>query len=564
MREETTPEAPGSEFLYDALVDAGIQLLVGLPGTQTLPIDRTVARRDDVTYVMARHETAIPHVAWGYYEASGRVAATLTVPGPGDTNAVHGLKNALDDNVPIIHVSPVSDPETLGNHPIHELDDETFDHVVKANLTVDRPNRLREVINRGIETALSPPYGPIRLAIPSGFLERPIDAPPASVRLERTTYETADAVADTADRLANAQRPLVYVGGGVRRSDGGPGAAADLAAALNAPVAASYKGKGVFPEDDDRFLGVTGADMPAGARAAFDAADVVIALGTDFDGPNTEGWSLPVGNTLVRVEINPAETNTAYDPDVLIVDDAARVCDDLAAALRTRALASTWDGAALGAAVHSEYSDRLDELGHFDEGTPLSSPAILRAVREALPSETVVTTDIGGHRIWSKNCFPVFSPETFVTAGSWAGMGVGLPSAVGAKLARPDRPVATLTGDGSLMMCAQELHTAAEEGIDLTVILFTDADYGIISKSLPDDERRDGHGFDWTSPDWGAIAEGYGCRARSVRTRTELQEAVAWSLDADGPTLIDVAVDPTEPTPYETASYETEIDPWAF
>lgn len=564
MGEERATRTRGSEVLYDALVDAGVELLVGLPGTQTLPLDRTVARRDQIEYVMARHETAIPHIAWGYYESSERLAATITVPGPGDANAAHGLKNALDDNVPLVHVSPVPDPDQFGKHPIHEIEHDAFDRVVKANLTVETPTRLREVISRGVETALTPPCGPVRLGIPTGFLAELIDAPEATVDVERTRYDADGALAAAADRLAEAERPLIYVGGGARRSSGGPSAVAELISLLDVPVAASYKGKGVVPEDDERFLGVTGSDLPPGARAAFDAADVVLALGTNFDGPNTSDWSLPMGETLVHVDLDPSELGASYDPDVAVVRDVARACDELRDELRTRTVDPKWDGAALATAVRDEYVGRLREAGLLDDGPPVSSPAVLRAVRDAAPAETVVTTDVGGHRIWSKNCFEAYEPEAFITPGSWAGMGVGLPSAIGATLAHSDRPVLTLTGDGSLLMCSQELHTAAENDLDLTVVLFNDADYGIISKSLQRDDGPSDRRFDWESPDWVAIAEGYGCEARRAQTRTAVRDSVAWALGTDGPALVDVDVDPTEPTPYDVVSDDTDIDVTAF
>jgi acetolactate synthase-1/2/3 large subunit len=207
--------------------------------------------------------------------------------------------------------------------------------------------------------------------------------------------------------------------------------------------------------------------------------------------------------------------------------------------------------------------DHLRAEGLFADGPPLPTPAVLRAVRETVPDGTVVTTDVGGHRIWSKNAFPAATPETFVTAGSWAGMGVGLPSAIGARLANPDRPVVTLSGDGGLFMCVSELHTAAEYDLDLTVVLFDDADYGVISKSSAVD-GDDGVRFDWSPPDWVALAESFGCRARRVETTDDLRDGLAWALDADGPTLLDVVVDPDGPTAVQAAAFETTVDPRAY
>jgi acetolactate synthase-1/2/3 large subunit len=560
MGESTNTESLGGEYVCDALVEAGVELVVGLPGTQTLPLDRVIARREDLTYVMARHETAIPHVAWGYYESGGGPAATLTVPGPGDANAAHGLKNALDDGVPIIHVSADADPSAAGKHPIHEIDPHTFDNVVKENVVVDDPRRLREAVDRGVRIALTPPYGPVRLGVPSGFLERTVDSPPASTTPERTIVDDAEALATAGDELANARRPLIYVGGGARRSDGGVDAVASLADALDVPVLSSFKGQGVFPEDDDRFLGVTGKDLPAGAKRVLEAADLVVALGTDFDGLNTAEWTLPMGERLVHVDIDPGEFGAAYDADVYVAADVAEACGRLEAALGERAAEVTWDGAHVASAAREEYVDHLRGRGLLDEGPPVSTPAVLQTVRETLPDDAVVTTDIGGHRIWTKNAFPAYTPQTFVTAGSWAGMGVGLPGAIGARLANPGRPVVCLSGDGSLMMCAQEFHTAVEYDVDLTVVVFDDADYGVISKSAALDGEDAAPQFGWTSPDWVGLVESYGGEGRRADTRSTVRDALEWSLDESGPTLVHVDIDPDEPTAAQAAAYETSID----
>jgi acetolactate synthase-1/2/3 large subunit len=564
MTTNPEPGSLGSECVYDALVDAGVEILIGLPGTQTLPLDRTVAERTEMRYLMARHETAIPHIAWGYYETSDQMAATLTVPGPGDTNAAHGLKNALDDNVPLLHLSPIAEPEAFGKHPIHELKEETFDTIVKSNLTVETPAQLPTALARGVETALTPPYGPVRVGIPSPFLERTVEATDTTIAPEQPTDDTNRSHAEAIRALADAARPVLYVGGGARRSTDGPAVVSVLADRLDAPVLASYKGKGVFPEDADRFLGVSGADLPAGARAVLNSADVVLALGTDFDGPNTDRWSLPMGESLVHVDIDPSELDNAYESTASVVGDVATVVDVLLDRLRERDVTPTWDGRRLAIDVRDEYERQLQAAGVLAEGPPLPTPTVMRTVRDAVPREAIITTDIGGHRIWSKNTFEALSPKQFVTAGSWAGMGVGLPSAIGAKLAHPSREVLTLTGDGCLMMCTQELHTAAANNLNLTVVLFNDADYGIISKSSKLEGPQGELGFGWDSPDWIAVAEGFGCEARRASTRNELETALEWAQTIEKPTLLDVDIDSAEPTPAKVASYETAIDPSVY
>ncbi|ESP90193.1 thiamine pyrophosphate-binding protein [Candidatus Halobonum tyrrellensis] len=557
----------GGAYVCEALVDAGVSLVVGLPGTQTLPLDRAVAERDDVEYVMARHETAVPHVAWGYYEACGRPAATVTVPGPGDTNAMHGLKNAAEDSVPILHVAADADPEDRGKGPIHELDPETFDHVVKGNFSVERPMELRGTVAEAVELALTPPYGPVRVGVPKGVLAAEFDAPAASAEPARTTYDNADAYDRAADLLASAERPALVVGGGCRRAEGGPAAVAGLADALDAPVAVTYKGKGVYPEDDSRFLGTAGSHLPAGAREVLERADVVCALGTDLDGVTTAHWTLPTGDDLVHVNLNPDDVGRSYEPTVALVDDAAAACDRLRDGVDARGRADGWDGGALASRVREEYDAHLRESGCLGGGdgadsaddNPTTSAALLRAVREAVPREAVVTADVGGFRLWAMQTFEAYAPDRFVAAGSWAGMGVGLPAAVGAKLARPDAPVVCLSGDGGLLMCIHELNTAADRDLDVTLVVCTNADYGIISNAPERGDRRDDRRFDWESPDFVTVAEGFGWTATRADTPAEAADAVADALDAEGPTLVDVPVDPREPTAAEAADYDTAV-----
>jgi acetolactate synthase-1/2/3 large subunit len=547
----------GGEYVYDALRDAGADLLVGLPGTQTLPLDRVVADREGMRYVMARHETAVPHYAWGYYEAGGGPAATLTVPGPGDTNAMHGLKNAAEDCVPLFHVSADADPADRGKNPIHEIEPETYDSVVKCNVAVESALELDGAVRAGIESALSPPTGPVRLGVPSGVLDAEIGTPRAEADPETVAYDAGPALERAAAALNAADRPLVYVGGGARRSPGGPEAARDLIEELNAPFVTSYKGKGVVPEDDSRWLGTTAKHLNAGAEAALGAADAVLALGCDLDLVTTADGSLPLGGTLVHVNLDPGEFDAAYEADVAVVGDAGAAGRGLLDRLEG---AGGWAGDRIGRAVREEYRERLAAQGLLDRDAPANTPAVLDALREALPRRTTVATDIGGFRLWALQLFPAHGRRRYVTAGSWAGMGVGLPAALGAKLARPEAPVVCLHGDGGLLMCLQELHTAAEEGLGVPVVVFENADYGTISKSPEISDYGGGRRFAWESPDFPAIAEGFGCEGVAVETPATTADAVLEALERDVPTLVNVRIDREEPSVVDAGTYDPDLD----
>jgi acetolactate synthase-1/2/3 large subunit len=554
----TPPTRPGAEYVYDALLAAGVETLVGLPGTQTVPLDRVVTERDEMRYVMARHETAIPHVAWGHYEVSGVPAATLTVPGPGETNAMHGLKNALNDCVPIVHVTGDAHPDDRGKGPIHEIDPDTYDNVVKDNVVVESSRDLTAAVERGIERALTPPMGPVRLGIPSTFLASDVAAPDASVSPERVTRENGPLYDAAADLLADAERPVVWAGGGTHRSPGGTEAVRALVAELDAPALTTYKSKGVVPEDDPRFLGVASSSLPPGGRRALSRADVVVALGTDLDGIATADWDLPLGDALIHVTLDPDDMDQGYDADVGIVADAAEaaraICDRLEDA---KAPADRWHGAEIGRAVRAEYRDHLEREGLYEvTGESVYTPGVLRTIRETIPDDAIVTEDVGGFRLWAMQTFETTEPDEMVAAGSWAGMGVGLPAAIGAKIARPERPVVCLSGDGGLLMCIHELATVVQEDLDITLVVSNNSDYAVISKQLQHTETP---AFAWDSPDFPTIAEGFGWDATAVDDREGLTAALADALDSDGPTLVDVTTPTEEPSAAAAADFETDL-----
>jgi len=554
----TPPTRPGAEYVYDALLAAGVETLVGLPGTQTVPLDRVVTEREEMRYVMARHETAIPHVAWGHYEVSGVPAATLTVPGPGETNAMHGLKNALNDCVPIVHVTGDAHPDDRGRGPIHEIDPDTYDNVVKDNVVVESSRDLTAAVERGIEHALTPPMGPVRLGIPSTFLAGDVAAPEAAVSPERVTRENGPLYDAAAALLADAERPVVWAGGGTHRSPGGTEAVRALVAELDAPALTTYKSKGVVPEDDPHFLGVASSSLPPGGRRVLSRADVVVALGTDLDGIATADWDLPLGDRLVHVTLDPDDMDQGYDADVGIVADAAEAAGAICNRLEdTKAPTNRWHGAEIGRAVRAEYRDHLEREGLFevtDEG--VHTPGVLQTVRETIPDDTIVTEDVGGFRLWAMQAFETTEPDEMVAAGSWAGMGVGLPAAIGAKIARPERPVVCLSGDGGLLMCIHELATVTQEDLDITLVVSNNSDYAVISKQLQHTETP---AFAWDSPDFPTIAEGFGWDATAVDDREGLTAALEDALERAGPTLVDVTTPTEEPSAAAAADFETNL-----
>lgn len=545
----------GAEHVYDALDEAGVDLLVEVPGHQSIPLDLLLDERDDITALCARHETAIPHIAWGYHEAGGGVAATMSVPGPGDTNCMHGLSNALIDRVPVVHLTADIDPKQRGRGAIHELDPAALDPVVKVNEIVTNPNDLPRALGTGLGAALSDPTGPVRFSIPAGYLESDISGG-VEVEPERLTYDAEASVEEAATVLAGAERPVVFVDNGLRRSTGGIGAVRDLVSSLDVPVISSYKGAGIVPGNDPRYLGTTGLALEPAARQVLKEADVVLALGAYFDGPSSGFWSLSMGEQLIHVTAEPDRLDVSYEADAGVVADVGEA---------TRALAARmdgpigWDGTRIGRAAADERRQHFESLDLYAERSPAPSAGVFRALREVAPPETIAAIDIGNFRAWALLEFEFQEPERVITPGYWTGMGVGLPGAIGAKLAKPDVPVVAFVGDGCLMMALQELHTAAEYDLDVVTVVLNNADYNIISREPELREAVGPRRFGWETPDFAAIAEGFGCVGLAAESPGEAADALEEALAIDSPTLIDIHISADEMSPREALDYTTSI-----
>ncbi|OIB58757.1 thiamine pyrophosphate-binding protein [Natrialba sp. SSL1] len=536
-----------NEAVIDRLVANGVDTLFGIPGKQTLPLNEAISERTDIDFVMARHETAVSHQAWGYAETSGGLAATVVIPGPGDMNAMNGLKNALNDCTPLVHMAVETEPEIRGGDGIHETPPDTYDNVVKENVTVETPESTIAELQRAIDIALTAPMGPVRVGIPKNFL--PMDVPlaePGETETRTVGTPADERIAEAADLLAESEHPIIIAGGGVRASDASE-ELASLAETLDAPVFPTYKGKAVLPDDHDLFAGVLCGGTGSAVKNQIAAADAALGVGTDLDAVTMKHWEIDVPDDLVHVTLDADDIGVGYDPAVGIVADAGRTMGALESALETRSLASS-NGHERARETRQAVEDRLAELVAVDE-SPLPSPSALSAIRDAVPREAVVAADAGGFRLWSLVMFEAYEPRDYVNPGSWATMGSGVPSAIGAKAANPDQDVVALTGDGGLMMCVHELHTLADEDIDVTVIVLNNSDYAIISEEAERSYRMEASEYGWqgTPLDFDAIASGMGLETMRADTPDEIRETVAAAIESEGPTLVEIPTDPHEP-----------------
>ena len=536
-----------NEAIIDCLTKNDVDTLFGIPGKQSLPLNESISERDDIRFVMARHETAVSHQAWGYAETSDDMAGTVVIPGPGDMNAMNGLKNALNDCTPLLHIAVETEPEIRGGDGIHETPPDTYDNVVKENITVETAQSTITELQRAIDTAQTAPKGPVRIGIPKNFLTMDVSLAERG-EIERQSFSgVPDAKVDAAaDLLAAASKPIIIAGGGIRAAKANNELKA-VAERLEAPVVLTYKGKAVFPDDHKLMAGVLCGGTGTAMKDFIANADVALGVGTDFDAVTMHNWSIKVPDDLVHVTLGADNIGTGYDPMVGIIADATRTLKALDDALAERSIAGR-TGVERARKTRKAVDDRLKELRAITKA-PLTSVRALDAIREGTPRDAVVAVDAGGFRLWALLMFPTYQPHDYVNPGSWATMGSGLPSAIGAKLANPKQDVITLTGDGGLLMCLHELHTLADEEIDVTVIVLNNSDYAIISEEASRSYRMDKGEYGWkeTPVSYTTVAEGLGIDVKRAETPDEIESTVADAIASDSPTLVEIPTDPYEP-----------------
>jgi len=524
------------------LEQADITTVFGNPGTQSLPLNEAIATTPGVEFIVVRHETAVSHSAWGYGESSEGMAATIVIPGPGDMNALNGLKNAYNDCTPLLHIAVETEPELRGGDAIHETPPDTYDNIVKKNIIVKTPESTLAELQGAIHVAETPPKGPVRLGIPKNFLT--MDVPLADLKFESSTECISPAegkIRDAVDLLNDADRPVIVAGGGIRAASAA-NKLRQLADQIDAPVIQSFKGMGAIPGDHPLNAGVLFNGAPSAVSACLADADVVLAVGTDLDAVATNGWEIEIPGDLIHITMHPSDIGVGYRPTVGIVADAKLTLQRLAYLCQ--------DCINEGAERAGQVQDAIEKyLAPLQKKDPLTSVAALTTIQESLPDDSIITVDAGGFRLWSVLTMTPQSPDSYVQPGSWASMGTGLPSGIGAKTANPDSNVVVLTGDGGLLMCLHELHTAVSNDLNITVLVFNNNDYAIISEDARHNYEGIEDGYSWNDApiSFTTIAEGFGMKAHRCNSASDLSESLRETFSNSEPTLVEIHIDPAEP-----------------
>jgi acetolactate synthase-1/2/3 large subunit len=526
----------GGDRVIDALRAEGVRHVFGIPGYHNLAVYDALLRQGDITHVLARHEAGAGFMADGYARASGRPGVALVTTGPGATNALTPLVESYAGSVPVVLIASDIASDLVGRDlgALHEVPNqiECFRPVARWAEALTEAQAIPGAIAGAFDLLHTGRPGPMVLSIPYDFLTTRVDAPVvAGGHGARPPCHVSDVQA-AARLLAAAGRPLVIAGGGVVAA----GAQQELRAVvrrLGAPVIATVAGRGALSERDPLFHGV----LPdrRSCREPLGAADVILAVGTKLGHRSLEklGFTLGPGQSLIHLDLDPAVIDRVFKTRVAVVGDARDGLTRLAAALGDGPAAGGWDRTWL-AGVKANAGPRY---------TPVIA-GLIETLRRALPDDAIVVNDQTGLTYWMEYRFPVYEPRTFLYPAGSASLGYAVPAAIGAKVARPDRAVIAVAGDGGFMYSVNELATAVKYRLPVVFLVLNDGRFGAIKWLQELIFGRWGEA-DLANPDFVALAHAFGARAERIDTEA-LAPAIARALAADGPTVLElpVAVDP--------------------
>jgi len=517
-------------LVAETLEALGAEVAFGVPGIHALAVWDGL-RNSSIRTIGFRTELNAGFAADGYARTKGWPAVLLLSTGPGALVSLAALMEAASAHVPVVAIASQIPRELIGQGRgyLHELDDQlaSFSPVVKFAARATSAEEVPELLSNAWATALRPPSGPVFVEIPVDLLTEETDVPSvkglASTRQEPPT-PSADEIAEAARHLNRAERPVVWAGGGTLRSDAW-GELAELARALDAPVATTYMGKGAFPADDPLSLG--SACDEAAFKQVFEDADVVLAVGTELGAETTAQYQLALSGQLVQIDAARERIGSTY-PALALVGDAKWTLS----ALLPRLKPSARDGASRAARARERIEEGLAEQDRELER------GLLETIRVAVPPQAVTAWDMTILAYWAAAHFPVTEPRRFLYPLGSGTLGYAWPGALGASAA--GSPTLAVVGDGGFLYGIQELATARQHGLDTVVLVVDDGGYGILREY-----QRDSFGettaVNLAEPDFVAVAEAFGVPAERT-TPEELGEALERAFAQKGPALVHLPV----------------------
>ena len=548
----------GAEVLLRALRDQGVDVIFGYPGGAVLPIYDALFQQNSIRHILVRHEQAAVHAAEGYARSTGRVGVVLVTSGPGATNAVTGLVDALMDSIPVVCLTGQVPTHLIGNDAFQEADTTGITRpATKHNYLVKRSEDLARVVHEAFYVARSGRPGPVVIDLPKDILiaRAPYEAAATQAHRSYRPVTTPDParIRDAVALLRGAKRPIIYSGGGViNAGDAASAALVEFVRLTGMPCTSTLMGLGAYPSPDPQFLGMLGMHGTYEANMAMHGCDVMFNIGARFDDRVTGRLNaFSPGSRKIHADIDPSSINKNVAVDVPIVGDAAEVLQAMIAEWKSgsgqdrEALAAWWREIDAWRGIDCLKFTQTQAKG----GTIKPQYAVQRLyeMTQATGRDTFISTEVGQHQMWAAQHFLFDKPNRWMTSGGLGTMGYGLPAAMGVQVAHPDALVIDIAGEASILMNIQEMGTLAQYRLPVKVFILNNQYMGMVRQwqELLHGGRYS-ESYSDALPDFVKLADAFHAKGLRATCVDELDGVIQAMLDHPGPVIADICVDQKE------------------
>ncbi|WP_419911078.1 acetolactate synthase 3 large subunit [Hoeflea sp.] len=544
-------EMTGAEMVVQALKDNGVEDIFGYPGGAVLPIYDELFQQEEIVHVLVRHEQGAGHAAEGYARSTGKVGVVLVTSGPGATNVVTALQDALMDSIPLVCISGQVPTPLIGSDAFQECDTVGITRpCTKHNWLVREVSELPRVLHEAFRIAQTGRPGPVVVDIPKDVQFATGEYVGPSPVTEQKSYQPKvqgdlDAIRDAVKLMSEAKKPIIYTGGGVVNS----GSEAshllrELVQLTDFPITSTLMGLGAYPASGKNWMGMLGMHGTYEANMAMHDCDVMLCVGARFDDRITGRLdAFSPDSKKIHIDIDPSSINKNVHVDIPIIGDCGHVLEDMvrlwrasAARVENKALAAWWEQIDKWRARNSlAYAPNKDVI--------MPQYAMQRIYELTKDRDTYITTEVGQHQMWAAQFYGFEEPNRWMTSGGLGTMGYGLPAALGVQIAHPDALVIDIAGDASVQMTIQEMSTAVQYEAPIKIFILNNQYMGMVRQwqQLLHGNRLS-HSYTEAMPDFVKLAEAYGCVGLRAEKPGELDDAINEMISVDKPVIFDCRV----------------------
>ncbi len=539
----------GAQILVQSLKNEGVDHIFGYPGGAVLHIYDALGAQDDIKHILVRHEQGATHAADGYARASGKPGVVLVTSGPGITNAVTGIATAHMDSIPMVVISGQVPSPLIGNDAFQEVDAVGITRsCVKHNFLIKDINQISLTIKKAFHIASTGRPGPVLIDIPKDITIAQIQEPNYIDTVDMRSYQpVVDAepkqIIKAVELILSAKQPVIYAGGGCVIGNADQ-ELREFTRQLGFPITQTLMGLGAYPAKGELFIGMLGMHGTYEANMTMHDSDCVIAVGARFDDRITANISkfCPTAK-IIHIDIDPSSIGKNVAVNVPLVGEVKSVLKDLIQALKGK---KTTDISAWWAQINEWRG--VDSLAYQTKEGVIKPQTVIETLYEVTKGEAIVTSDVGQHQMWAAQYYHFNEPRRWINSGGLGTMGFGLPAAMGAKLAKPDRDVACVTGEGSIQMMLQELSTMLQYNTPVKIINLNNGYLGMVRQWQEFFyEKRYAMSYMEALPDFVKLAESYGHIGVKVEREEDLKPALIEAFkQKDRTVFLDIITDPNE------------------